>query len=161
MKMNVTRPYSLDSLDAKNLAILRERNPTFSDEELKNSAMKTLQRTAITASVLFPTPASRKNFRENFSSQEQVKIQRMEARISHLAAIEDPSEKMIRIGTIFFEEWMDSPLERMCFATDCFATKNLKKCGGCNTVTYCSQDCQKRDWRQHKPSCQKKVNIPK
>lgn len=29
----------------------------------------------------------------------------------------------------------------------------LLKCGGCGNVRYCSSDCQKKDWKNHKPNC--------
>eukprot|EP00798_Chlamydomonas_sp_ICE-L_P020078 gene20078-26794_t len=30
---------------------------------------------------------------------------------------------------------------------------NLKKCAGCHRVAYCSKECQKADWKAHKPVC--------
>ena len=37
----------------------------------------------------------------------------------------------------------------------------LLKCSRCKTVMYCSADCQKRDWKAHKPSCKDpNVEIP-
>lgn len=33
------------------------------------------------------------------------------------------------------------------------ATSGLKKCGQCKAVSYCSQECQKADWRSHKAVC--------
>ena len=32
--------------------------------------------------------------------------------------------------------------------------KKLYSCGGCNLVTYCSVNCQKKDWKNHKNNCQ-------
>lgn len=29
----------------------------------------------------------------------------------------------------------------------------LKKCGTCKDVSYCSRECQKADWKEHKPKC--------
>ncbi|KAG8903348.1 hypothetical protein FRB99_003410 [Tulasnella sp. 403] len=32
--------------------------------------------------------------------------------------------------------------------------EELMKCGQCKTIRYCSQDCQKADWKRHKKTCQ-------
>jgi hypothetical protein len=47
-----------------------------------------------------------------------------------------------------------------CFKTYCCThcsksgvSGDFKKCGGCGT-RYCSKECQKNDWKVHKPSCQ-------
>jgi len=31
--------------------------------------------------------------------------------------------------------------------------KKMNKCGGCKTIHYCSADCQKKDYKQHKSYC--------
>ena len=31
--------------------------------------------------------------------------------------------------------------------------KKLRACGKCHRVAYCSKDCQKDDWRNHKKNC--------
>ncbi|KAJ7610546.1 hypothetical protein DFH06DRAFT_1246058 [Mycena polygramma] len=44
--------------------------------------------------------------------------------------------------------------EYVCFA--CFHTKDrseLKECGRCRLVRYCSSECQKKDWKEHKKVC--------
>ena len=40
----------------------------------------------------------------------------------------------------------------------CHVCKNLtrKKCGGCNNIFYCSKECQRTDWKEHKKICKKK-----
>lgn len=40
---------------------------------------------------------------------------------------------------------------RVCAKT----VEHLKKCSVCRAVSYCSVDCQKVDWNQHKKVCQK------
>ena len=29
----------------------------------------------------------------------------------------------------------------------------LLKCAGCEKVFYCGAECQKKDWKEHKPVC--------
>ena len=38
-----------------------------------------------------------------------------------------------------------------CLKTD----GSLMACGSCKIVHYCSQRCQKKDWKKHKPKCEK------
>jgi hypothetical protein len=43
-------------------------------------------------------------------------------------------------------------MKNQCFC--CFKTGvKLQKCGNCNIVYYCSRECQKNDWKKHKPDC--------
>jgi len=37
----------------------------------------------------------------------------------------------------------------------------LKRCGGCNLTCYCSAECQRTDWKEHKLVCRTAKNIPK
>jgi hypothetical protein len=37
----------------------------------------------------------------------------------------------------------------------------LRACTGCNVVRYCGRDCQKKDWKYHKPNCLLLRNNPK
>jgi hypothetical protein len=39
----------------------------------------------------------------------------------------------------------------------CRKSKNLKECGNCHNVYYCSKDCQSEDWLNHKNKCLKKI----
>ncbi|KAL5005210.1 hypothetical protein ScPMuIL_018666 [Solemya velum] len=36
----------------------------------------------------------------------------------------------------------------------CGTTSELRTCKGCHHVSYCSKDCQKKDWRNHRQQCQ-------
>jgi hypothetical protein len=35
----------------------------------------------------------------------------------------------------------------------CGSNGHTKKCGKCKKVYYCGRECQRKDWRQHKPEC--------
>jgi hypothetical protein len=37
----------------------------------------------------------------------------------------------------------------------------LKRCSLCHVTCYCSAECQKKDWKEHKLVCGSKLNIPK
>lgn len=39
----------------------------------------------------------------------------------------------------------------------CGKSENLKECGNCHNVYYCSRDCQFEDWLNHKKICLKKI----
>ena len=51
----------------------------------------------------------------------------------------------------------------MSLCHNCFMeSKHLKKCKDCAGVWYCSRECQKQDWKEHKQVCSKlKVAIKK
>ncbi|KAJ7451783.1 hypothetical protein B0H11DRAFT_309102 [Mycena galericulata] len=40
----------------------------------------------------------------------------------------------------------------------CFNYENLKQCGRCKCASYCSVECQKKNWKQHKPLCDYNVS---
>jgi len=41
------------------------------------------------------------------------------------------------------------------------APEKLKRCGGCGTTCYCSAECQRADWKEHKLVCKTARNVPK
>lgn len=41
---------------------------------------------------------------------------------------------------------------RVCLQGD---FNDLKRCGGCGTVSYCSTECQHKDWVAHRPICKR------
>lgn len=40
-----------------------------------------------------------------------------------------------------------------CKKDSSWFSAGLMKCSRCNTKSYCSRDCQKKDWKQHKMTC--------
>ncbi|KAJ7884163.1 hypothetical protein B0H14DRAFT_3857189 [Mycena olivaceomarginata] len=48
----------------------------------------------------------------------------------------------------------------MCDRRDCNNHENLTKCSQCKSALYCSKECQKTDWKNHKPYCQMVVRYP-
>ena len=49
--------------------------------------------------------------------------------------------------------------ERRC-ANDGCNKAGISHCSACNAMWYCSRDCQKRDWRLHKQSCNATTPAP-
>ncbi|KAF8175474.1 hypothetical protein K438DRAFT_1979702 [Mycena galopus ATCC 62051] len=49
---------------------------------------------------------------------------------------------------------------RVCDLRDCKKYKNLSKCTRCRTAMYCSKECQKADWPQHKAYCKMVEKFP-
>ena len=52
-----------------------------------------------------------------------------------------------------------APADSACACNRCGKAREsgFKKCGGCKAVYYCTQACQKADWKTHKHRCNKKV----
>jgi hypothetical protein len=50
---------------------------------------------------------------------------------------------------------IEAVIEKLC--NNCLAKfdRKLELCGGCKKVRYCSRECQREDWRNHKSKCQK------
>ena len=40
------------------------------------------------------------------------------------------------------------------------AQPNLKKCGACDKVQYCSKECQRAHWNEHKSNCKQSSTVP-
>ena len=47
----------------------------------------------------------------------------------------------------------------MNYCNVCKITNNLKKCSICNYICYCSINCQKIDWLEHKIMCKKIIKF--
>jgi hypothetical protein len=49
--------------------------------------------------------------------------------------------------------YVQAVMERRSECVICKSTKSIKKCSRCRKVPYCSQACQKADWKEHKKVC--------
>ena len=45
------------------------------------------------------------------------------------------------------------PLIGICVYSNCTNTHQLMRCSRCKLAEYCSKDCQKNDWKNHKTVC--------
>lgn len=43
--------------------------------------------------------------------------------------------------------------KHVCERQECNNETNLKRCGSCKSVVYCSKTCQQKDWKSHKMIC--------
>jgi hypothetical protein len=50
-----------------------------------------------------------------------------------------------------------NPVEKKCF--QCDATGQLKRCSACRVACYCSDACQKKNWKEHKHFCRETVAL--
>ncbi|KAJ7113037.1 hypothetical protein C8R44DRAFT_797109 [Mycena epipterygia] len=72
-------------------------------------------------------------------------------------------ELVFKYGVIASEEQQIVPntvTTRMCDLRDCKNHENLNKCARCRTAMYCSRECQKADWANHKPYCKSVKDFP-
>ncbi|KDR76179.1 hypothetical protein GALMADRAFT_247397 [Galerina marginata CBS 339.88] len=46
-----------------------------------------------------------------------------------------------------------------CSTDGCSNHQRLSKCARCRSAYYCSADCQKKDWKHHKPACNISVTL--
>lgn len=63
----------------------------------------------------------------------------------------------IAISLVFYsslvdDDFMGSDRAERCQKCNSQAS-SLKHCSGCHSVRYCSKDCQRKDWKSHRPNC--------
>ena len=48
-------------------------------------------------------------------------------------------------------------MPRACANPACGAYDDLRYCGGCGAVAYCSRECSRAHWRAHRAECRRLV----
>ena len=88
------------------------------------------------------------------------------ATVDDLIAVLDTEGRRTTVKDIHGVEYMNK-VKAMCYGCNKGYALNpplpvnkdgsptLYKCGACENITYCSKECQKKDWRRHKPQCKK------
>lgn len=51
------------------------------------------------------------------------------------------------------EKEVQGPIQQSFACQHCGQSAGLQKCSRCLVAAYCSRDCQRAHWRQHKPAC--------
>ncbi|TFY83360.1 hypothetical protein EWM64_g646 [Hericium alpestre] len=68
-----------------------------------------------------------------------------------------PYATRIALSPLFAVSYLESigrdPDAHKCYVCRGKGKPKLKACTGCRKVRYCSPDCQKQDWKAHKPKC--------
>lgn len=66
------------------------------------------------------------------------------------------NKKLAEKSKLASEGTVEMPLVNIVCSSCELESPSLKKCSGCLTVSYCSLDCQKLDWKTHKSICKTK-----
>ncbi|KAH7551757.1 hypothetical protein BM1_09391 [Bipolaris maydis] len=74
-------------------------------------------------------------------------------RIKHHLSVEYAPMDIWGDGIPMSPHWLYKPLDLTTCTTCGAADAALQRCGKCGTATYCSDACQKRDWKVHKGVC--------
>ncbi|KAI0739277.1 hypothetical protein C8Q80DRAFT_1222392 [Daedaleopsis nitida] len=64
-----------------------------------------------------------------------------------------PYVTRIALSPIFAVSYLEPVFDSAIFKSVCGHEATLRRCSGCKMVFYCSEVCQKRDWRRHRPEC--------
>ncbi|KAJ6480529.1 hypothetical protein C8R47DRAFT_600284 [Mycena vitilis] len=55
------------------------------------------------------------------------------------------------------QEYEEAPVQ-FCSMDQCFNHRNLKVCSRCKVASYCSVECQRKNWKMHKWTCDRNVS---
>ncbi|KAF7376962.1 hypothetical protein MSAN_00114000 [Mycena sanguinolenta] len=64
-----------------------------------------------------------------------------------------PSKRCDQTDGTGDKEYEEGPVQ-FCSMDGCYNYRNLKECGRCKSARYCSVECQRKNWKQHKPACE-------
>eukprot|EP00434_Breviolum_minutum_P020398 symbB.v1.2.017987.t1/scaffold1416.1/size119947/7 len=106
-------------------------------------------------SVVKPQGAPDPKLEQGKSEDELLAKIRAEGRKATEAEIEELLERRR-------QRWRDTAPKtpsRRCVGCGNVQEASPLQCGGCKTVRYCSQECQKSHWKDHKKKCRRRLAV--
>lgn len=74
---------------------------------------------------------------------------------AHAKIVAADALRMVSAGLLCLPAEQRPPPPRVCSARDCVNGGELRRCGACRAVRYCSEACNRASWPSHRPSCRR------